>query len=139
MSPSSAAASSHSACLRRIRLTSAPEPQTPIQPEGDPGKAGSRTPGPGQEPESAADSVPPTPEPVAKKSVRIEGSIPPESWNRIGTRLLPKLRAGAVNDLKVSVAFELTAHGSGSDALLADLRQVLDDLQVADRVRIKTE
>ena len=128
-----------SAVAATSKATSAPEPQTPVEPEGDPGKAGSRTPGPEQEPEIAADSVPTTPEPVVKKSVRIEGSIPPESWNRIGTRLLPKLRAGAVSDLKVSVAFELTADSSGSDALLADLRQVLDDLQVADRVRIKAE
>ena len=44
-----------------------------------------------------------------------------------------------MGDLKAGVEFELTAEGSGSDALLADLRQVLEDLQVADRVQIKTE
>ena len=126
------------ALAARLRATPTPEPQTPVEPD-DPEEADGGGTAPGQEPEIAADSVPATPEPIARKSFRIEGSIPPESWNRIGTRLLPKLRAGAVSDLKVGVAFELTADGSGSDALLADLRQILDDLQIADRVQIKAE
>ena len=55
----------------------------------------------------------------------------------MGTRLLPKLRSGG--DLKVSVTFELTADGAGTDPLLADLRQILDDLQLGERVRIDVE
>ena len=55
-------------------------------------------------------------------------------WER---RLLPKLRPG--HDLKVGVTFELTADGAGADPLLADLRQILDDLQLGDRIRIDVE
>lgn len=69
--------------------------------------------------------------------VRIHGAIPPEIWNRLGTRLLPKLRSG--RDLRVGVTFELTAGGTGTDPFLADLRQILDDLQLADRIRIDVD
>ena len=78
-----------------------------------------------------------SPEPSARRSLRIHGDIPPEIWNRLGTRLLPRLRSG--HDLKVGVTFELTADGAGADSLLADLRQVLDDLQLGERVRIDIE
>lgn len=77
------------------------------------------------------------PETPAARTLRIHGDIPPEVWNRVGTRLLPKLRSG--RDLKVSVTFNLTADGRGADALLADLRQILDDLQLAERIRIDVE
>ncbi len=42
-------------------------------------------------------------------------------------------------DLKVGVTFNLTADGTGTDGLLADLRQILDELQLAERVRIDVE
>ena len=74
---------------------------------------------------------------MTRKSLRIHGDIPPEIWNRLGTRLLPKLRSG--HDLKVGVTFKLAADGEGANSLLADLRQILDDLQVSDRIRIEVE
>ncbi len=73
--------------------------------------------------------------PSADRPLRIHGAIPPELWNRVGTRLLPKLRAG--RGLRVHVTFEVTADGPGSSALVGDLRQALDDLQLGDRVRIE--
>ena len=39
----------------------------------------------------------------------------------------------------MGVTFELTTDGPGTDALLADLRQILDDLQLDDRVRIDVD
>ena len=39
----------------------------------------------------------------------------------------------------MGITFELTADGAGADPLLADLRQILDDLQLGDRVRIDVE
>ena len=122
------------------RLKAAPEP-APEMPAGDEDVPDSPTgggTGPGAGPDAPVDPQPPMPpEPSARRSLRIHGDIPPEIWNRLGTRLLPKLRSG--HDLKVAVTFELTADGAGTDPLLADLRQILDDLQLGERVRIDVE
>ena len=92
--------------------------------------------GPGRSP-----NVPPPqpPAPPADATLRVHGDIPPEVWNRVGTRLLPKLRSAAGRDLKVRVAFELTADARDTRALLADLHRILDDLQLAERVRTDVE
>ena len=95
---------------------------------------------PGEDP-GVSPEVPPLepPEPSAKATLRVHGDIPPEVWNRVGTRLLPKLRSGSRRDLKVRVAFELTADARDTRALLADLRQILDDLRLSERVRTDVE
>ena len=115
-----------------------PPPAKPAGQEGDPTvpTGGSTGPGPGSN--VRTDPEPPVrPEPPATRSLRIHGDIPPEVWNRVGTRLLPKLRSG--RDLKVGVTFKLMTDGPASDALLAALRQILDDLQLADRIAIDVE
>lgn len=71
--------------------------------------------------------------------LRVHGDIPVEVWNRLGTRLLPKLRGGGGQNLKVGVSFELTTNGADADAMAADLRQILDDLTLGDRVRIDVD
>ena len=99
---------------------------------------------PGPEPLPPPDVHPPVlppvpPEPPTSRALRVHGDIPAEVWNRLGTRLLPKLRAGTCRDLRVGVSFELTTSGSDADALLADLRQILDDLALGDRVRVDVD
>jgi len=59
-----------------------------------------------------------------------------KDWNRLGTKLLPKLRSGA--DLKVGVDFSVTVDTSVAVSLEAELRQVLDDLGISGQVRIGT-
>ena len=56
-----------------------------------------------------------------------------------GPRLLPKLRGGGGRNLKVGVSFELITNGADADAMAADLRQILDDLMLGDRVRIDVD
>ena len=125
----------------RLKAPAAPEPETPTAREGGSGgsggPAGDST-GTGPGPDMPVDPQPPLPpEPSARKSLRIHGDIRPEIWNRLGTRILPKLRSG--HDLKVGVTFELTADGAGTDPLLADLQQILEDLQLGERIRIDIE
>ena len=67
--------------------------------------------------------------------VRLTGDLPSELWNRLGTKLLPKLkRAG---ELHIGVEFEVRASAEGAKNLVADLRQVLQELGLADRIRIE--
>ena len=122
----------------RLKAPTVPPPAKPTGQEDDgTGRNGGST-GPGPAPDVPITPQPPIPpEPPSARTLRIHGDIPPEVWNRVGTRLLPKLRSG--RDLKVGVTFELTADGPGTDALLADLRQILDDLQLAERIRIDVE
>ena len=122
----------------RLKAPQEPEPESPTATDGGlDGPAGGAT-GPGPGPDIPVDPQPPvSPEPSARKALRIQGDIPPEIWNRLGTRLLPKLRSG--RDLKVAVTFELSADSADADPLLADLRQILEDLQLGERVRIDVD
>ena len=93
---------------------------------------------PGRDPAPAPG--PPAPiGPAADHTIRVHGTIPAENWNRVGARLLPKLRGNASRDLKVTVSFELTSGGPGTDALLADLRQTVDDLRLDQALSIDTD
>ena len=122
----------------RLKAPPAPEPERPPGPGPGSDGSGDGRPAPGPGPDPPPGPEPPTPpEPPVRKTLRVHGDIPPEVWNRVGTRLLPKLRSGG--DLKVGVTFELTADSPGADALLADLRQILDDLQLTERVRMDVE
>lgn len=106
-----------------------------IQPEPAPGLK----PGPGAEPKPGPGPEPPPgtePKPeVETKTIRLVGSIPPEVWNRLGTKILPKLRSGS--DLKVGVDFSVTVINNVAGSLLSDLRQILDDLGLSDKVEIR--
>jgi hypothetical protein len=100
--------------------------------------------GGGAEPVPTPEPVPPpgpgpTPEPeptpaTAAKTFRIRGNIPPEVWNRLGTKILPKLRGGS--DFKIGIEFSVTIDGQLERAFEADLKQILDDLGLTERVQI---
>jgi hypothetical protein len=94
-----------------------PEPVLPLSPEPEP------------RPEP-----PPTPEPQTK-TVRLVGTLPPELWNRLGTKILPKLKAGA--DLSVGVEFSVVVKSEAVKSLETELRQILDDLGLTGKFRIE--
>lgn len=64
--------------------------------------------------------------PPTKTPIRVSGSMPAELWNRFGTRILPKLRAG--EGLKIAVDLSAIFDGSAGNDVKTDLRQVLRDL-----------
>ncbi len=105
-------------------------------------KAGVPEPAPGPEAAPGPGPVPgPGPEPgpapisgAQTRTIRLVGNVPPEMWNRLGTKILPKLRSGS--DLKVGVDFSVTVNNDVSGSLTSDLRHILDDLGLADKVRI---
>ena len=86
-------------------------------------------------------AVPPTPETAAptgaepKTSLRLVGRVPPEVWNRLGTKVLPKLRSG--DDLSVGIEFSVRLDAAFAQNVETDLRRILDDLGLADRVTLE--
>jgi hypothetical protein len=107
-------------------------------------KAGVPAPAPGPEPvppipgpePGAGPQQGPEPAPGGQtRTIRLVGSVPPEVWNRLGTKVLPKLRSGS--DLRVGVDFSVTVDRNVAGSLTSDLRQILDDLGLADKVRLE--
>ena len=56
-------------------------------------------------------------------------------WNRLGTRLIPKMKSGG----SLSIALDFTVELDGRDAqqLTIELRQALADLGLADALKIE--
>jgi hypothetical protein len=67
--------------------------------------------------------------------LRLVGTVPPEVWNRLGTKILPKLRAGT--DLKVGLEFSVTVKADTANNLMSELRQVVEELGLSEAVRIE--
>lgn len=76
-----------------------------------------------------------TTEGIQTKTIRLVGAIPPEVWNRFGTKLLPKLRTGA--NVQAGIELSVTVSSDVAANLEAELRQILEDLGLSDRVRIE--
>ncbi len=85
------------------------------------------------DPESESKSETPLSE--ATRTIRLSGDVPPETWNRLGTKLLPKLRSGA--NLKIGIEFSVTVNDSIARGLVDELKQILTDLGLSEKVNIQ--
>lgn len=104
------------------------EPETTAGPEPTPvGGRGEPTPGPSPEPEPTPGS--------GTRTFRIFGDLPPEIWNRLGTKVLPKLRKGS--DLKIGIEFSVTIEGQFAESFEADIKQILEDLGLTGHIHIQ--
>ena len=74
--------------------------------------------------------------PSSDTTVRLAGNVPSEVWNRIGIKLLPKLRSAKEHNL--SVEFSLTVASQTASNMKADIQQILTDLGIADRIQVET-
>jgi hypothetical protein len=63
------------------------------------------------------------------------GAVPPEVWNRLGTKILPKLRSGS--ELRIGLEFSVTVSADSATGLANELRQVLQELGLADAVKVE--
>jgi hypothetical protein len=97
-----------------------------------------RSPQPGPEPiplsEPSSAPGPARAPAAATKTLRLVGTVPPEVWNRLGTKILPKLRAGS--DLRIGLEFTVTVKTDAAGNLAAELRQVLQELGLSEAVRV---
>jgi hypothetical protein len=81
-------------------------------------------------------SLAPEPEPGATtKTLRLVGTVPPEVWNRLGTKILPKLRTGS--DLRIGLEFTVTVKADTAGSLAAELQQILQELGLGEAVRVE--
>ena len=101
------------------------EPEPAPDPEPEPLTTTKPASGPGPTP----------PDPPATTTLRVNGDVPPEIWNRLGTRLLPKLRSG--QELEVGITCELTVDDQAAKTLASELRQILKDLGVAESILVE--
>lgn len=81
-------------------------------------------------------AIRPGAEPTAKTvTLRLSGSVPPEVWNRLGTKVLPKLRSGT--NLKVGVEFAVDVDAKFAKNAEADLRQIIDELGLSAQIKVQ--
>lgn len=105
-------------------------------------KPGAEGPTTEPQPQPQPPTTPPTEPPVGpqtprQRRLRLVGAVPPELWNRLGTRILPKLRSGS--DLQIGVDFSLTMEDDVAQSLEPELKQILQDLGLADKIEIQDE
>lgn len=105
----------------------------PVSPAPIPESAPGPTPVPPSSPGSAPGAAP---EPTAStRTLRLVGSVPPEVWNRLGTRILPKLRSGS--ELKIGLEFSVTVSAASANGLATELRQILQELGLGEAVKVE--
>jgi hypothetical protein len=103
------------------------------------------TPVPPSGPEPAPPETPATPENprpddggiAAYTVISVAGSIPPEQWNRLGTSLLPKMRAaGAVT---ATIRLEIKLDPTKVTTLSTELRQIVEETGLSGTVRVEQQ
>ena len=92
-------------------------------------------PPPPPEPSGPGPTAPPSPPGTGRVVVRVSGTVPVEVWNRIGTRMIPKLRG--LRDLRAQTAFEGELDAETWRALAAELRAIIADLGLSDSLRVE--
>jgi len=73
--------------------------------------------------------------PVGLVSISVSGTIPPEQWNRLGTRLIPKMRAAG--SMRATIRLDGEVDSARAATLSTELQQVIDEIGLAGTVRIE--
>lgn len=68
------------------------------------------------------------------QTLQISGEVPPEQWNRIGTKLIPKLRT--MTNLRVEVEVIGNVESPSASVFIQDLEQIVEDLGLSANLRI---
>ena len=86
------------------------------------------------EPVTIPEPDPPPAPTAADTTLRLAGTVPSEVWNRIGIKLLPKLRSA--KDFNARIEIEVTVDSQTAEPMVSDVARILGDLGLTDRVRI---
>ena len=97
--------------------------------------------GPKPDPSGTQPEPPPKPDPVPipgperTSTLCLKGNVPPETWNRLGMKVLPKLRSG--KNLQLGIHLSVTVGSASAASMEAELNQILRDLGLEDAVRVE--
>ncbi len=116
------------------QLRKTPDDTKPAQPDPQPNPSTTTEPDPPPGPGETQVGLPI--QTGQRATLRIKGTVPPEVWNRLGTRFLPKLRSG--DDLIVGVEFSVSVDAGLSQGFQLELRQALTDLGLQEQVSVET-
>ena len=116
-------------------LTRSKAKELKIDPEDPPRPPQEPEPSPEPETETEPKPDPDLSQKDQKTTLRLAGTVPPEVWNRLGTRLLPKLRSE--DDLSVGIELSVSVDSQFAQSLGMELKQILNDLNLGDRVRVE--
>ena len=105
------------------------EPPPPPPPPGPGSKAGPAGTGPEPGPKPATTTS------QRRTTLRLTGTVPPETWNRLGTKVLPKLRSG--DDLRVGIELSVNIGSASAEAMEGELKQILGELGLDGHVRVE--
>ncbi len=110
------------------QLLAPPEPEPEPEPRPDPEPAPEPLPIP---PEGGQQPLPVTQQ---KATLSLKGTVPPESWNMVGRRILTKLQQGQLN-VEVNLTTEIDP--TLLPSLKADIQQALEDLKLDGQVSVE--
>ena len=92
-------------------------------------------------PKPAPPPTPPQPQPdgdtggeSGETTLRVTGAIPPEVWNRLGTKLLPKLRQR--EGLNLAINCSVRVESRVAQNVVAEIKQTLADLDLQSNVAV---
>ena len=89
---------------------------------------------PDPDPPDPDDLHPPTP--ARTTTLHLTGSVPPESWNRLGASIITRMRAGG-KPMQAAIDLSVTMPSNDAETLERDLRRQLTDLNLADSLRVR--
>ncbi len=67
----------------------------------------------------------------------LTGAVTPEVWNRLGVKLLPKLRGG--QDLKLGINFTVTIDARFAKNTETELRQIIEELGLSETITVEVK
>ena len=70
-------------------------------------------------------------------TLRLVGTVPPEAWNRIGFKILTKMKSGI--DLQARIDLSVTVDRARAAEMIRELRLAVNDLGLKDRLRVRKD
>jgi hypothetical protein len=86
-------------------------------------------------PGPAEESIRQEPDGAKRATLHLIGDVPPEIWNRLGTKILPKLRSG--DGLRVGIDFSVSVEPAVASNLEKEIKLILKELSLDQRVRVE--